>query len=385
MPPPDLHRYRPGERPAATDLDATNQAVLRQGRWTADRGLTLQDGPTGRQLARTGTDRLPLLLSGTASPYTGVPAQRVGGVWQAIPGAPTFPIVLELNDTAGLEGEVHEAFPVGVTAAGEVEYAVQATRFGEPCVGAIVGSAWACRWPNQALVGQAVTLRQGGSTLATATTGSTGGYSFAGLPAGDYTVEVTRTRFAPAAVPVHVGCATSTVTVKLVPAAGFVCCPNCDDPFPDTLVLTNEVATIPLVWTVDSAAMFAATGTHRAGWEGSHGYTRAGYSLDAYGHCVPATVTGPVWWYLSCTWELTQLYRFCGGLDISNTSPSRDAAHFTAASGPRVGWCYSPASVPHSCADPALAFDFTKTPITHDYNAFGGDRVLIGGTVTVST
>jgi hypothetical protein len=304
MPPPDLHRYRPGEKPAAADLDANTAAVLRQGRWSADRGLTLQDGPAGRQLARTGPDRLPLLLAGTTSPYTGVPAQRVGGAWEAIPGAPTFPVVLELNDTPGLGGEVHEAFPVGVSAGGDVEWAFQAVRFGAPCEGSLLGTVYGCGGTLHPLAGVVLALGQGGTTLATTTSDGSGHFSFAAQPAGSYQITPSRDRYSAAALTVTLGCATTVRTILLRPAAGYVCCQGTCDPLPTTLHLTDTHGTIALapVYTGSGAA-----GQAVYGFWGCYLTTRTGYTLDAYGHCVPAAVTGAVGYLLYCPGT----HRFC--------------------------------------------------------------------------
>jgi hypothetical protein len=132
LPPRRLPEFRRGRRPAAVDLNDVAGEVARIARITVGPGLNLQDWPTGRHLALSGIRPVPILLSGSASPYTGVEAYRVGGAWAALPGGRSFPKVVEANAVSGLAGKVFEARLCGVDGSNVVEWCFAAVRRGVP-------------------------------------------------------------------------------------------------------------------------------------------------------------------------------------------------------------------------------------------------------------
>jgi hypothetical protein len=100
---------------AADRLNRVAEEIERLGRLSGP--LVLADGPEGRTLGRDIPASTWAILDGPAgtgtSPYTFARAERSGGAWRAVTGAPTEGPAYEARGQSGLGGQVVRVFPAG--------------------------------------------------------------------------------------------------------------------------------------------------------------------------------------------------------------------------------------------------------------------------------
>lgn len=137
-----------------------------------------------------------------------------------------------------------------------------------------------------ALSGATVTITQGGTTVDTWTTNSTGqrpGGS-ASLPTGSYSYSVAKGRFTTATGSFTLTTSGSTFTVTLTAASGYICVPFCADPVKTALTFT--------VGGVGYAISYVGTFGGVLTWKGSTSVSDTNVVVS--GACPPVTDTVPV-------------------------------------------------------------------------------------------
>lgn len=139
------------------------------------------------------------------------------------------------------------------------------------------------------LDGELVTIKQGGTTVATGTTAG-GGFVAFELPVGSYTAEIAAptgfAAFSPASFDVEAGCDPVSVTLALsTDTADYVCCPSSARPIPKDMIYTDANG---------GGAMTFYDGGSTKHWYYCYTITSANtYTFDPFTGCV-GPASGPV-------------------------------------------------------------------------------------------
>ena len=241
-------------------------------------------------------NRLKVLLSGTANPYSGTEIHDTANGSHATTtgGMSLTSNIYEENGKTGLAGKIAWVYS---DAFGNWRFRYRRTSsVGCNLCFAVTG----CGGNN--LPGASVIVTSGGTTVGTCTTGS-GGQCCVSLAAGTYNWQVSATNMVTKTGTATLACPTTLVNVSLLTAASAICCSfsHCPQPFPLTLHLTDAYGPVTLTWNATDSA-----------WEGHHAITQPGQDPNTCARLASTTTT--IFYTLLCTGGVFQLavsYQTC--------------------------------------------------------------------------
>lgn len=232
--------------------------LQRLGRWSVRAPLIMRDDRTGRMLGLERTPEMYAKLAGSSPPYSFTEQIYVAGTgWTA--GARSGDNAYEVNGATRLDGEVVRL---------RYEYVSNDWRFSWNRLGC--GTPWLITIKAQSACGSAnisgvtVALDQGGPTIATGTTNSSGQVSFS-VPVGAYNVTATPptgSGYSTASGSYTFACNIGT-TITLAVDSSHVCvaCTPCPGAIPTTLNLTTSSGSYTLIYDATQTAWFATSAT----------------------------------------------------------------------------------------------------------------------------
>jgi hypothetical protein len=290
-------KVRRGEPRRASTFNRLRDFAASKLRLEVEPPLTLRPEGSGRVLSADQDRTLFVQLSGASSPYSMAQVRRRTSThsWVTVAGGVACTAcAYDLAGGTGLAGKVVEVWR-GV---GANDWLFQYNRYKPPCLSSICIKVTGCN--GLPLAGATVTIKQGGVTIGSGTTGLDGKFCLGGLGAGTYTYQATKASFSGtpsgsltiAAGPCFVHNATLALTTLADPT-NYACSTCCAEPFPKVINLTDANGTHALNWNSPGAGFGA--------WTGCYALTAAGMKCDTpsgFGTpiCHPATVTGYVFW-----------------------------------------------------------------------------------------
>jgi hypothetical protein len=260
---PKIPHVKPGDVITAEDFNAIAERLERCMNLTVAQGsgLVMSSGPWGKALGLALPHDIWGQLSGSSSPYSFVEVMRTtSNTWATFGHRSGTSNAYEINGKSGLNGKVVQ---LSWTPAGDWRF--EDPRLGNPkWTFAVNGCGGA------ALAGAVVTLKQGGVTIATCTTGDgTGGTTLGqctvSVPSGSYDVTIAASGYSSYTNTLSIS-GTTTTTVTLTADASHVCFTAgcCTAIMPKTLILTYDSGTISLTYTTD----VFGDGSNIPGWIG---------------------------------------------------------------------------------------------------------------------
>jgi hypothetical protein len=161
-----------------------------------------------------------------------------------------------------------------------------------------------------------VTIRLGGTVVASGTTNSSGVYSTILASTGTYSITAVKSRFDGVIGyrTFSTGDTTKSITLSLSPATGYVCCAGCVDPFPETLYYTGELGTITLTYNAGTwrgSTVVSVSDAATCTWDGDSCDCTYGTSDVTVNYSVSCPT------YPSTTWTIVAAARFT---KITNTN-----------------------------------------------------------------
>lgn len=151
---------------------------------------------------------------------------------------------------------------------------------------------------GRGLIGATVVLKQSGVTVDTQTSG-TGGIAHFHVPLGTYSAVISKTGFTTRTIAtITFSTDGQTVTQAMTVATGYICCGATNDPWPNTLYLTDaNVSSGSMTYDIDSQL-----GTYQ--WNLYEMVSTTGFTRAALGGCVsltPGSISTENNLYLDCT------------------------------------------------------------------------------------
>jgi hypothetical protein len=254
------------------------------------------------------------------------------------------------------------------------------------CVAAnnVTGHVYSCT-PGGPVSGSTVTLKQGTTTVGTATTDATGSYTIPFTAGGNYTVSATRpytldpdsTGLLTTAGMTLVANGTTQTAPNLIMGApsGQFCCNN-----PARILLPK---TLHVTTTIGTALTLAFNSSGRV-YVACDSTTATARSTDINGRCTdPASATVPIGYSFSCAggdqYTLTQWVGSCDGVLPSGQGVTCNPGGFDASSGPLGGTVGAALKRPSVTA---AATSISPLSVTFTFTSAGGS--LFPGSATVS-
>jgi hypothetical protein len=185
-------KVRRGEPRRASTFNRLRDFAASKLRLEVEPPLTLKPEGSGRVLSADQDRSLFVQLSGASSPYSMAQVRRRTSThsWVTVAGGVACTAcAYNLAGGTGLAGKVVEAWP-GV---GADDWLFQYNRYKPPCTSSLCVKVIGCC--NLALPGATATIKQGGVTIGSGTTGADGKFCLGGLAAGTYDYQATKATF----------------------------------------------------------------------------------------------------------------------------------------------------------------------------------------------